>query len=151
MPSKKRKPPTQTQSTAHPETPYKRCNFTRTSGEQTSDHASFITLFCLSPVEVAENMFPEELLQKQIRVVVARHKKLRIMAMLQRLVVVSRGFRENLKAVSQELEKRIAKIGETIAQYESYVQTHSFLVKEMVREQRQREGGNVAEIGPALS
>jgi len=30
------------------------------------------------------------------------------MAMLQRLVVVLRRFRENLKAVSQELEKRVA-------------------------------------------
>lgn len=104
-----------------------------------------------SPVEVAENMFPEEQLQKQIRVVVARHKRLRIMAMLQRLVVVLREFRENLEAVSQELEKREAKLGETVAQYESYVKSHSFLVKEMMLEQRQRRGGNVAEMGPGLS
>ena len=73
------------------------------------------------------------------------------MAMLQRLVVVLREFRENLEAVSQELEKREAKLGETVAQYESYVKSHSILTNEMMREQRQRGGENVAEMGPGLS
>jgi len=61
--------------------------------------------------------------------------------------VVLRGFRENFKAVIQELERRIAKIQGTVAEFEGYVQSHLFSTKELMREWRQRRGKDAAEIG----